>query len=77
MDKMVEKSNINSKLSLSNSDYINATEESLVSKKYPAALATMCFNILRDDLKKLEDCESEKQSLQLCGQLLRKKLLSI
>ena len=73
MDKMVEKSNTNSKLSLNNSDYINVIEESLVSKKYPAGLATMCFNILRDDLKKLEEYESEKQILQSCGQLLRKK----
>ena len=33
MDKIVEKLNTNSKLSLSNSNYINVIEESLVSKK--------------------------------------------
>ena len=75
MDKMVEKSNTNSKLSLNYSDYINVIEKLLVTKKYPAGLATMCFNILRDDFKKLEECESKKQILQLCGQLLRKKFV--
>ena len=41
-------------------------------KKFPATLATMSFNILLGDFKKLEESESEKPSLQLCRQLLRK-----